>query len=80
MSFVAVQLRLRCERGCREGVTHYCYRAVRLQIVVANAGDSRAVLCRGGTAIDLSIDHKPEDDVEKTRIVNAGGFVNEDGR
>uniref|UniRef100_A0A183FK16 protein-serine/threonine phosphatase n=1 Tax=Heligmosomoides polygyrus TaxID=6339 RepID=A0A183FK16_HELPZ len=50
------------------------------RIVVANAGDSRAVLCRGGTAIDLSIDHKPEDDVEKTRIVNAGGFVNEDGR
>ncbi|KAK6060682.1 protein phosphatase 2C, partial [Cooperia oncophora] len=50
------------------------------RIVVANAGDSRAVLCRGGTAIDLSMDHKPEDDVEKTRIVNAGGFVNEDGR
>ncbi|KJH51014.1 protein phosphatase 2C [Dictyocaulus viviparus] len=50
------------------------------RIVVANAGDSRAVLCRGGTAVDLSIDHKPEDDIEKTRIVNAGGFVNEDGR
>ncbi|PIO55278.1 hypothetical protein TELCIR_23336, partial [Teladorsagia circumcincta] len=49
-------------------------------IVVANAGDSRAVLCRGGTAIDLSMDHKPEDDIEKTRIINAGGFVNEDGR
>ncbi|WKY03091.1 hypothetical protein Q1695_016413 [Nippostrongylus brasiliensis] len=50
------------------------------RIVVANAGDSRAVLCRGGTAVDLSMDHKPEDDIEKTRIVNAGGFVNEDGR
>ncbi|XGW13329.1 hypothetical protein V3C99_000011 [Haemonchus contortus] len=50
------------------------------RIVVANAGDSRAVLCRGGTAIDLSMDHKPEDDIEKTRIINAGGFVNEDGR
>ncbi|RCN40441.1 protein phosphatase 2C [Ancylostoma caninum] len=50
------------------------------RIVVANSGDSRAVLCRDGTAIDLSLDHKPEDDIERTRIVNAGGFVNEDGR
>uniref|UniRef100_A0A158PB89 protein-serine/threonine phosphatase n=1 Tax=Angiostrongylus cantonensis TaxID=6313 RepID=A0A158PB89_ANGCA len=50
------------------------------RIIVANAGDSRAVLCRGGIAVDLSIDHKPEDDIEKTRIVNAGGYVNEDGR
>lgn len=47
---------------------------------MANSGDSRAVLCRDGTAIDLSLDHKPEDDIERTRIVNAGGFVNEDGR
>lgn len=28
------------------------------QIVVANCGDSRAVLCRGGVAVPLSFDHK----------------------
>lgn len=28
------------------------------QIVVANCGDSRAVLCRGGVAVPLSSDHK----------------------
>lgn len=32
------------------------------KVMVANAGDSRAVLCREGTAVDLSVDHKPEDE------------------
>lgn len=50
-------------------------------LTVANAGDSRAVLCRaGGTALALSIDHKPQQDVEKNRITKAGGFVNQFGR
>ena len=47
---------------------------------MANAGDSRCVLSRGGKAIDLSVDHKPEDAVEKERIDKAGGFVTSDGR
>ena len=40
-----------------------------------NVGDSRAVLCRSGKAIDLSIDHKPNMPNEKERIQNLGGRV-----
>lgn len=45
------------------------------QLIVANAGDSRAVLCRGGRAVALSEDHKPNDRREKHRIEAAGGYV-----
>jgi protein phosphatase 1G len=45
------------------------------QIIVANAGDSRGVLCRAGQAVALSHDHKPNQDRERNRIVSAGGFV-----
>jgi protein phosphatase 1G len=50
------------------------------QIVVANAGDSRCILCRNGKSLELSFDHKPEDDIETKRVVKAGGVVDEDGR
>lgn len=33
-----------------------------------------------GKAVDMSYDHKPEDEVELTRIKNAGGKVTMDGR
>lgn len=49
-------------------------------LVVANAGDSRGVLCRNGTAVALSEDHKPSQKREITRIKNAGGFVTAVGR
>ena len=44
-------------------------------IYCANAGDSRAVLCKAGKAVNLSDDHKPMDEVEKDRIEKAKGFV-----
>ena len=50
------------------------------QLTVANAGDSRAILCRSGVAYPLTADHKPLQDRELTRIRNAGGFVNHFGR
>lgn len=50
------------------------------ELYVANAGDSRCVLCRDGQAVELSLDHKPEDEPEMERIVKAGGEVTSDGR
>ncbi|KAL9263613.1 putative protein phosphatase 2C 59 [Drosera capensis] len=45
------------------------------RLLVANVGDSRAVICRGGEAIAVSRDHKPDQNDERERIENAGGFV-----
>ncbi|KAJ7980808.1 Protein phosphatase 2C [Quillaja saponaria] len=45
------------------------------KIIVANCGDSRAVLCRNGKAIPLSSDHKPDRPDELNRIQEAGGRV-----
>uniref|UniRef100_A0A7N0U3A4 protein-serine/threonine phosphatase n=1 Tax=Kalanchoe fedtschenkoi TaxID=63787 RepID=A0A7N0U3A4_KALFE len=47
----------------------------RDKIIVANCGDSRAVLCRGGKAVALSSDHKPDRPDELHRIESAGGRV-----
>jgi serine/threonine protein phosphatase PrpC len=43
--------------------------------IIANAGDSRSVLCRSGRAIQFSEDHKPESEVESNRIRRAGGTI-----
>ncbi|KAI9200091.1 hypothetical protein LWI28_002649 [Acer negundo] len=45
------------------------------RLLVANVGDSRVVACRAGSAIPLSIDHKPDRDDERQRIEGAGGFI-----
>ncbi|KAK5577305.1 hypothetical protein RB653_002246 [Dictyostelium firmibasis] len=44
-------------------------------LVVANAGDSRGVLCRNGKAHPLSYDHKPGNPKEKQRITSSGGKI-----
>ncbi|KAJ8621725.1 hypothetical protein MRB53_030254 [Persea americana] len=50
------------------------------KVVVANCGDSRAVLSRGGVAVQLSRDHKPDRPDEMHRVEAAGGrVINWDG-
>ncbi|KAI4314661.1 hypothetical protein L6164_027549 [Bauhinia variegata] len=43
--------------------------------LIANAGDSRAVLGKRGRAIELSKDHKPNCTSEKLRIEKLGGVI-----
>lgn len=45
------------------------------RLVVANVGDSRAVVCKGGIAVVASIDHKPNRGDERRRVEAAGGRV-----
>jgi serine/threonine protein phosphatase PrpC len=47
------------------------------RLIVANVGDSRAVLCRGGNAIALTEDHRPSNPSEYKRIKDAGGTIEE---
>ncbi|XP_044013950.1 probable protein phosphatase CG10417 [Aphidius gifuensis] len=68
----------------KPGSTSGCTAVVALlhgeNLYVANAGDSRCVLCRDGKALELSLDHKPTDTEERKRIYKAGGVVTWQGR
>mmetsp|Transcript_29581 Transcript_29581/g.59743 ORF Transcript_29581/g.59743 Transcript_29581/m.59743 type:complete len:262 (+) Transcript_29581:120-905(+) len=47
----------------------------RRRLYAANAGDARAVLCRGGEAVRLTKDHKASDQAEQERVQASGGWV-----
>ncbi|VWU49035.1 protein phosphatase 2C, putative [Hepatocystis sp. ex Piliocolobus tephrosceles] len=44
-------------------------------LIVANAGDSRAIICFKGNSLDMSTDHKPHLQEEEERIKKAGGYI-----
>lgn len=44
------------------------------ELLVANVGDSKVILC-SGRAEELTSDHHPDRDDERARIEHAGGFV-----
>lgn len=45
------------------------------KLICANVGDARAILCRNGKAIDLSVDHKASREDEQERIKKQGGYI-----
>lgn len=57
------------------GTTALAALVVGRSLVVANAGDCRAVLCRRGKAIEMSKDHKPICINERKRIEACGGYI-----
>lgn len=59
------------------GCTAVCVLLSKKEVVCANAGDSRAIMCRDGQPVELSHDHKPNDDRERRRIAAAGGTIEE---
>jgi len=45
------------------------------KLYCANVGDARGILCRGGKALDLSVDHKAKRQDEQDRIKGHGGYI-----
>lgn len=62
------------ENGTRTSVESGSGKQVR-KLYVANVGDTRVVLSRGGRAYRLSYDHKGSDAHEAKRIQNVGGIM-----
>ncbi|CAH8297855.1 unnamed protein product [Eruca vesicaria subsp. sativa] len=60
------------------GTTALTALIVGRHLLVANAGDCRAVLCRRGVAVDMSFDHRSTYEPERRRIEDLGGYF-EDG-
>jgi protein phosphatase 1L len=58
-----------------DGSTAITALIVNKVLYVANCGDSRAVLCNSGKAIDMSVDHKPNRPDERKRIEDLGGRI-----
>ncbi len=56
--------------GCTANVSML----VNGHLICANAGDSRTLLCSNGKPYHMSVDHKPDDELEYARITKAGGF------
>ncbi|KAL6606090.1 hypothetical protein ACP70R_041743 [Stipagrostis hirtigluma subsp. patula] len=64
-------------RALSSGTTALTAMIFGRSLLVANAGDCRAVLSRCGTAIEMSVDHRPCCLTEKVRIESLGGYVDD---
>ena len=63
-------------KECNAGTTACVSLITEDTIYVANCGDSRCVMNKSGSAIQMSIDHKLSSANEVARIKNAGGTIN----
>ncbi|KAI9162024.1 hypothetical protein LWI28_023022 [Acer negundo] len=63
------------QKDWHPGCTAVAALIVRNRLFVANAGDCRVILCRGGHPYALSRDHVASCLEERERVVNAGGQV-----
>ncbi|KAK1575733.1 hypothetical protein Q3G72_007889 [Acer saccharum] len=63
------------QKDWHPGCTAVVALIVRNRLFVANAGDCRVILCRGGHPYALSRDHVASCLEERERVVNAGGQV-----
>lgn len=63
------------EEELYSGCTANVILITKTEVIVANAGDSRCVCCEKGQTVELSKDHKPDNEEEKSRIIKAGGAV-----
>ncbi|XP_044487420.1 probable protein phosphatase 2C 13 [Mangifera indica] len=64
-----------CSVGSTCGTTALTALVLGRHLLVANAGDCRAVLCRKGVAVDMSKDHRPSYLPERRRVEGLGGYI-----
>lgn len=62
------------------GTTALTVLIIGRRVIIANAGDCRAVLCRNGSAMQITQDHRGSTCLqEKERCERLGGYFDEDG-
>ncbi|KDP27977.1 hypothetical protein JCGZ_19057 [Jatropha curcas] len=79
-AFLVADIALADERSVSSacGTTALTALVIGRHLLVANAGDCRAVLCRKGVAVDMSQDHRPSYLPERKRVEELGGYIEDE--
>ncbi len=62
-------------QGAQDGCTATACLVRGHELWIANAGDSRTILVKQDSVVQVTIDHKPNEPNEKARILAAGGSI-----
>ncbi|CAJ1963093.1 unnamed protein product [Sphenostylis stenocarpa] len=78
-AFLGADLALADEQSVSSscGTTALTALVIGRHLMVANAGDCRAVLCKRGVAVEMSQDHRPSYLQERRRVEEMGGFIDD---